>query len=209
MSRFRFPILLVAVALAAAAAGAWVASRVQPSAPPQLVAGTWLPQPRALPNIPLLDGSGSAFAAERMRGAPALMFFGFTHCPDICPTTLALLAQLRNSGALAQVNVLFVTVDPERDTPEIVGRYAAAFDESFIGLTGSTAAIQQLAEQLGVASARVELPGGGYTMDHSSTLFLFDAAARNVAVFTPPFDAQRLSDDLRVLAPHLTPSDPS
>lgn len=151
-----------------------------------------------------MDSRGQAFAAEQLRGSPSLVFFGFTHCPDVCPTTLALLAQMRKAGSLAGVRVLFVTIDPARDTPEAVGSYAAAFDPSFIGLTGEEQSIRDLARVLGVAMARVELPGGAYTMDHSSTLFLFNSAGENVAVFTPPFDTQRLAQDLQQLAPRLT-----
>ncbi len=157
-----------------------------------------------MPSLALTDSRGQAFDAAQLRGSPALMFFGFTHCPDVCPATLALLAQMRQAGSLAGVRVLFITVDPARDTPDAVGRYAAAFDSSFVGLTGSDESIRELARQLGVAVARVELAGGAYTMDHSSTLFLFDATGANVAVFTPPFDTQKLAQDLRQLAPRLT-----
>jgi protein SCO1/2 len=203
MSSARFPVVLAIVALAAAGAGAWLASRMQAEAPPALSAGTWLPQPRALPPFELLDATGAPFRSAQLRGQPSIVFFGFTHCPDICPTTLALLARVQKAAAIPGLRVVFVTIDPERDTPELVGRYARAFGEEVVGLTGSPAQIAALTQRFGVAAARVELPGGGYTMDHSSTLFLLDTAGRNVAVFTPPFEADRLTRDLRTLAARL------
>jgi protein SCO1 len=203
MASSRFPIVLVSVALLAAAAGAFVASRVSKDTEPTLISGTWLPQARAVLPFALVDGAGAAFDASRLAGAPSIMFFGFTHCPDICPNTLALLARAQRESALRELRIVFVTIDPERDTPQLVGNYARAFGEEFVGLTGPANEIERLTQQLGVAAARVDLPGGGYTMDHSSTLFLFDAAGRNVAVFTPPFDAAKLAQDLRAVAGRL------
>jgi protein SCO1/2 len=100
--------------------------------------------------------------------------------------------------------VLFVTVDPQRDTPTAMGLYVHAFDPDFIGLTGDPKAIEKMTAAFGVASLRVDLPGGDYTMDHSATVFLVDSSGRIVGVFTPPFDTRRLAQDLQVAAPHLT-----
>jgi protein SCO1 len=203
MTRSRFPIVLVSVALLAAAIGAWVASRVTKDGAPTLVSGTWLPQARTVAPFALVDGAGTPFDALRLKGAPSIVFFGFTHCPDVCPNTLSLLARAQSESALRDLRIVFVTIDPERDTPRLVGDYARAFGKSFVGLTGPASEIERLTQQLGVAAARVDLPGGAYTMDHSSTLFLFDAAGRNVAVFTPPFDAAKLVQDLRAVAERL------
>ena len=132
------------------------------------------------------------------------MFFGFTHCPDVCPTTLVKLAQVRRQAALpAGLRVVFVSVDPQRDTPAVLGPYVRAFDPQFIGLTGEPAALGELARRFGVAVNRVELPGGDYTMDHSAVIFLLDADARLVGLFTPPFNVTALAQDLRAVAPSL------
>jgi protein SCO1/2 len=104
------------------------------------------------------------------------------------------------------LQVLFVTVDPERDTPALLGRYVHAFDPDFVGLTGDPKAIQKMAAEFGVAVNRVDLPGGDYTMDHSAVVFLVDGRRQIVGVFTPPFEIQRFAEDLRRAAPHLKAS---
>src|SRR6185369_17693469 len=98
--------------------------------------------------------------------------------------------------------VLFVTVDPQRDTPALVGKYAHAFDPEFIGLTGDPKALEKMLAAFKVVALRVDLPGGDYTMDHSAAVFLVDANARVVGVFTPPFDTRRFAQDLKLAAPH-------
>lgn len=187
----------------AAAAGAWVATRSAGSATPTLQAGTWLPQRRALQNFALRDAVDRPFGPAQLAAAPSLLFFGFTQCPDVCPTTLALLARLRQEAALPKLRVIFFTVDPQRDTPEIMRRYVAAFDPQFIGVTGTVPAIDALTRDIGVAVKRVPLPGGGYTVDHSAALFLTDARGRIAAVFTPPFELAALRADLRAAWPAL------
>src|SRR5262249_22690943 len=145
----------------------------------------------------LIDAEGHPFSAADLAGPPSLVFFGFTHCPDVCPTTLAKLAQVRRAAQIPGLRVLFVSVDPERDTPAVVGKYAHAFDPDFIGLTGEPEAIQKVSAAFGVAALRVDLPGGDYTMDHSAAVFLIDTGGRIAAVFTPPFDTKRFAQDLR------------
>src|SRR5215467_8904873 len=148
--------------------------------------------------------AGFWIARELDRGAPTLVFFGFTHCPDVCPTTLLKLAQVRRHTAIAGLRVLFISVDPQRDTPPQLGQYVHAFDPQFQGLTGDPATIKRLAANFGVAMSRVELPGGDYTMDHSAVVFVLDDAARIVAIFTPPFDVAALGADLAHAAPRLS-----
>jgi protein SCO1 len=192
--------LLLAAALGAALAGFYLARQLDSPAP-RLASGTWLPVPRALPDFALVDGSGHPYTRAQLAGAPALVFFGFTHCPDVCPTTLLKLAQVHRQ--LPSLRVVFVSVDPERDTPPLVAQYAQAFDPSFVSLTGEPRAIAELARAFGVAVNRVELPGGDYTMDHSAVVFLLDPAGRMVALFTPPLEVAPLSADLRTLLPQL------
>jgi len=196
--------LLVAIAaLCAALAGFWLARELDSSAP-QLASGTWLAQPRTVADFQLTDHLGRPFTAHELQGKPSLVFFGFTHCPDVCPTTLVKLALVKKAAAIAGLQVLFVTVDPQRDTPTAVGMYVHAFDPDFIGLTGDPKAIEKMTAAFGVAALRVDLPGGDYTMDHSAAVFLVDASARIVGIFTPPFDTRSFAQDLHVAAPHLT-----
>ena len=195
--------LLVAIAaLTAALAGFWLARELDSSAP-QLASGTWLAQPRPVAAFQLVDPRGQPFTGHDLQGKPSLIFFGFTHCPDVCPTTLAKLRQIRKSAAVPGLQVVFVSIDPQRDTPQAVGVYAHAFDPDFIGLTGDPKSVDKVTAAFGVAAVRVDLPGGDYTMDHSAAVFLVDAAGRIVAVFTPPFDVSRFAKDLRIAAPHL------
>jgi protein SCO1/2 len=113
------------------------------------------------------------------------------------------LAAVKKSGALPDLRVLFVSVDPQRDTPAVLASYVHAFDPDFIGATGDAAEIARLAQKFGVAVARVDLPGGDYTMDHSAAVFLLDRRGEIVAVFTPPFEVAPLAADLRRVASRL------
>jgi protein SCO1/2 len=200
---YRYWISVAAIAVAAAIAGVYVARMMGQPANPSLESGTSLPQPRALAEFDLVDSHGKHASLAQFRGHPTLVFFGFTHCPDICPTTLAMLASVQKQVALPGLKVVFISVDPERDTPEQLGRYISSFGGDLIGLTGTAPEIVKTSRSFGVASSRVDLPGGDYTMDHSATVFALDSDARIVAVFTPPFSAAALVRDVAKLAPAL------
>ena len=202
MTSLRARWLLVFAALSASVAGFFLAHQLD-SRGPRLTSGTWLPQPKVVPQFTLTDTSGRTFTRSQLLGTPALVFFGFTHCPDVCPATLLQLAQIRKRVALAHLRVLFVSIDPQRDTPAVLGAYVHAFDPAFEGLTGSAQALAGVAAAFGVAVNRVELPGGDYTMDHSAVIFLTNDAAQIAAIFTPPFDVASVSADLERAAPYL------
>jgi protein SCO1 len=196
-------LLLVVAAACAALAGFWLACQLD-RASPQLASGTWLPRAKTVADFSLTDTRGRPFTRRELAGASTLVFFGFTHCPDVCPATLLKLAQLRKRAALARLRVVFVSVDPQRDTPPLLGTYVHAFDPQFEGLTGDSASIARMAADFGVAVNRVELPGGDYTVDHSAVVFLLDDAARIVAIFTPPFEVAGIGADLERAAPYLS-----
>src|SRR5438270_144000 len=177
MSKVRVRLLLAVAALAASVGGYWLAQQLD-RAGPRLTSGTWLPQPKAVRDFALTDTTGSSFTRASLVGAPSLVFFGFTRCPDVCPATLLELAQVRKAAALPTLRVVFVSVDPHRDTPALLGTYVHAFDPAFLGLTGAAQSIAPMAADFGVAVNRVELPGGDSTMDHSVVVFLLDARAR-------------------------------
>lgn len=197
-------VLLIVAALAAAVAGFYLARQLDRGSP-ALASGTWFPQARAIGDFDLLDSDGRPFTRQDLAGAPTLVFFGFTHCPDVCPTTLLKLAQVVKAAQVPKLRVLFVSIDPQRDTPQAVAQYVRAFDPGFRGLTGQPQAIKALEARFGVAVVRVELPGGDYTMDHSAVVFLLNDAAQIAALFTPPFEVKPFAADLRAAAPYLSP----
>jgi len=199
----RYWISVGAIAVAAALAGVYVARMLNQPAVASLEAGTSLPTPRVLAPFNLLDTHGAASTATTLRGHPTLVFFGFTHCPDVCPTTLALLTSVQKQVAVPNLKIALISVDPERDTPEELGKYISSFGGDLIGLTGSAPEIVNAMQSFGVAASRVDLPGGNYTMDHSATVFVLDTDARIVAVFTPPLSAAALTRDVARLAPVL------
>ena len=136
------------------------------------------------------------------RGKLVVLFFGFTHCPDICPTTLADMAGVMKAlGAdAARVQVLFVTVDPERDTAGLLAKYVPAFDASFLGLTGNPAAVQAAAKEFKIFYEK--RPGGApgaYTVDHSGQSYVLDAQGRLRLLVRHDRLAQDLAPDLRTL----------
>jgi protein SCO1/2 len=197
--------LIIVLLLLAAVTGALVARQALHSAAPvQLATGTLLSPPRELAMFSLVSHRGEPFGPEALEGHWTLMFFGFTHCPGVCPTTLATLVDVRKRVAEHEATqapeIVLVSVDPERDTPETMAAYVARFDPSVVGVTGPRAAIEQFAAGVGVAHQKVPMSGGDYMIDHSAFILLLDPAGRQAAVFSPPHSAERLTADyLRML----------
>ena len=135
----------------------------------------------------LTGSDGRPFASSRLVGKPAAIFFGFTHCPDVCPTTLARLAKLRRQLGKGDDGfaIVFITVDPERDKPVDVGRYAALFGTPVTGLTGSLADIERVKKQYGVHSEKAPQPGGDYSVNHTAAVFLIGRDGKFVATIAP------------------------
>jgi protein SCO1 len=198
MSRKRFVLLVGLMALAAALAG-YMVSRQLAHPLPQLASGTALPRPRVLGPFMLTDHAGRAFGNAGLAGHASLLFFGFTHCPDVCPTTLALIAQLKRDPALSGLQVLFVTVDPARDDTATMRAYVDAFGGNMIGLRGEDAALDPLLANLRAVRAIQPQAGGTYSVDHSANLYYLDTQGAWTVVFTPPFDSARLAADLKIL----------
>jgi protein SCO1/2 len=134
----------------------------------------------------LQDQNGKPFSDQDMKGRPYLVFFGFTHCPDICPTTLFDMSQvLKQLGPDAdRAGALFITIDPDRDTPAVIKDYLSSFDPHLRGLTGDQAAVDAAVKAYRVYAKKVPLEGGDYTMDHTAVVYLMD---KNGA-FVAPFD---------------------
>jgi protein SCO1 len=192
--------ILAAALLALLVAGAAIMVFARGAAGPQaLTAGAFDP-PHAAPELALRGSDGSEVTLARYRGKVVLLTFGFTHCAAVCPTTLATLAQARGSlgEAADQVQVIFVTVDPERDSAAHMRDYLAAFDRGFIGATGTPAALAQVREAYGVTATR-EGAGTDYAMAHTSSIFLIDRAGKLRAVMPFGHDAADFAHDLALL----------
>ena len=174
--------LWVAVGLAAVA-GIFIALRPPAALPPPIQ------QPMTNVGGPftLVGSDGRSFSSTQLKGKPFAIFFGFTHCPDVCPTTLARLAKLRRALGKGDDSfaILFVSVDPERDTPAEMGRYAALFGSPIVALSGSASQINQVKRSFGIYSAKVPQADGGYSVDHSAATFLMDRNGAFIATITP------------------------
>ena len=205
----KFSIMITAVALAAILAGVWLAviyrendARVM-LLPDRVM--TLFPDPKPLTAFALTNHQDRIFDLASLRGKWSFLFFGFTHCPDICPTTLAILARARDdiakSAAGAEdIQIVFISVDPNRDTASKLKQYVTHFHATFLGVTGDNAQIGNLAAQLGAAYQVAITPGlENYPVYHSTALFLVDPRARSHAVFTPPHDAEAISKRFKVL----------
>ncbi|HTV97046.1 MAG TPA: SCO family protein [Steroidobacteraceae bacterium] len=174
----------------------------------QLSTGTYLSPERSLPDFSLIDERGQSFRPSNLDGHWSLMFFGYTNCPDFCPTTLTTLAamekKLRAAGAAQRPQVVFISVDAKRDTPQQLAKYVPYFDPQFIGVTAKDQpTIEAVARQLGVAVAITPNADGSYTVDHSGAIFVVDPAGKIAAVLTGPFTADALQADFdRIVAVH-------
>ena len=193
----------VLVAAMAALAGMWLARQAsQP--PPALEHATVFPEARALPDFLLVDQHGKPFGRRQLAGQWSILFFGFTHCPDVCPGTLATLAAARRALAdlppAEQPAVVLVSVDPGRDTPASLAEYLGFFDPSFTGLSGQPGALELLTRELGVAVIIGEPDANGsYTVDHTAALFLVDPDGALAAVFGMPHTPEGIAHDYRLI----------
>jgi protein SCO1/2 len=154
---------------------------------PSLSVATRLDAPRALPPVALIDQDGNPFALDQLEGRPTLLFFGFTNCPDVCPLTLAVLAQasqsLRAEAAALAPAVLFVSVDADRDTPAQIKTYLERFDAGFIGATADENALAPLIAALGVSVHKERHGDASYNVVHNGTVYVLDADVRWTALF--------------------------
>lgn len=147
----------------------------------------------------LVDQDGRIVTDQDMKGRPFLVFFGFTHCPDICPTTLFEVSEIFTKlGRDAEhIGAFFVTVDPERDTPDKLKDYLSSFDPHVRGLSGTPAAIASMSKAYRVYAKKVSLKDGNYTMDHSALIYLMDKQGRFVAPFNIKRKPEAAAAELR------------
>lgn len=208
-------VLVVLIAVLAAGLGLWASQQLHgpaapaaPAAPalPATRAVTLLPTPRVLPAFALQQADGTALTPDTLKGHWTVVFLGFTHCPDVCPTTLAELAGAQKQWAAlpaaTRPRVLFVSADPERDTPQLVAQYAHAFHPDTLAATAPIPQLEAFARALSLVFMKVPGPSGDaadYSIDHSAAVVLLDPQARMAGVAQPPFDVKGIAADLETL----------
>ena len=202
--------LVILVCAFAAALGLWAGQQWfagRAGAGPQLQAVKLFPQPRELPAFSLQQSDRTQLVPGELKGHWTIVFLGFTHCPDICPTTLAELAQAQQQWATlpdpTRPRVLFVSVDPQRDSPDRIGEYAHAFHRDTLAATADIPALEGFARSLSLVFMKVPPEDGApvdqYSVDHSAALALLDPQGRMAGVIQPPLQPQAIAADLLLL----------
>ncbi|MBM4221952.1 MAG: SCO family protein [Gammaproteobacteria bacterium] len=202
-SKVSVALLLVTAALAGVLIGRLSFDQAAPPEAPQaveLAAGTALSPARPLPEFRLVREDGTVVGRDDFRGRWTLVFFGFTHCPELCPTTLAMLSGLREAlgaevAAAELPGVALVSADPERDTAPVLKAYLAGFGDGFRGYTGDPEAMREFATALGVPYRKMPMMGDDYMIDHSVAILLINPEAGLAALFQPPHDSTKLQAD--------------
>jgi len=198
-------IFIVTVAIIAMITGVWLSSKVLQEPVEPRVASI-LPA-SDLAEFSLLDQDGNAFGRDDFKGSWSLLFFGFTHCPDICPITLQVLVNARREMAAAGHDdlptIVLVSVDPERDTPEIMRQYVSNFGSDTVGITGSLDEVRKLTKGLGIYFEKAELDGDNYTVNHSAAVMVLNPEGRLQAIFSAPHSADNFAHDLPILMSNL------
>ena len=161
--------------------------------------GTVLPGGKALPEFSLQDDHGKPFALANLKGKWTLLFFGYTHCPDVCPTTLGTLKNAwdrlsQSAAGVKDLQVVFVSVDPERDSVEHLREYVDYFDPAFTAVTGSQDALMTLSRSVGAIYAATRADDkGNYLVDHTAAIFVIDPQGRFSALLSPPHAADTIA----------------
>jgi protein SCO1 len=188
--------ITIIIALIAFGSGIGIFSARQQRAqlPPPIQGMMW-PNPKSLQAFSTIDEDGEEFGLENLQGKWSFLFFGYTHCPDICPITLTVLDkiydQLESQQQQSDVQMIFVSVDPQRDTSEQLHSYVSYFNEEFRGLGGSLEQIQGLTKQLGIAYFHDQPTAtGDYMVDHSASIFLIDPQGEMIAIMSAPHKAE-------------------
>ena len=209
LNRTTFKVLLpvLAAILGLLVAWRWFGGDASPTRP-ALRAVTLFSPGRDIPPFSLRQSDGTPLVPGELRGHWTLVFLGFTHCPDVCPTTLAQLAGAQKQWAqlpeATRPRVLFVSVDPERDTPDAIGEYAHGFHRDTLAATADVPALESFAKALSMVFAKAPAPDGApadqYSMDHSASLAVLDPRGRLSGFITPPFDPRDIAADMTVLS---------
>jgi protein SCO1/2 len=162
--------------------------------------GSLIENPQPAPDFELTDQRGNSFPLSEQRGRLVLMFFGYTNCPDVCPLTLAEYREIKSQlgEQASQVEFVFITVDPERDTPARMNDYVSSFDPTFVGLSGEMADLEKVWSDYWVYRAKVETgSASGYAMDHTARMYLVDANGNLRLTYPYGFEVEKIVSDLR------------
>ena len=200
--RVSFPRAVFPAVAGIALAAGFLAGRWWPADPPRLEEATALfGEERPLPEFTLTDHNGDEYTRRDIGGGWTLLFFGYTHCPDVCPITLATLtatAETAKEIGTTSPRVVFVSVDPERDSPQHLNGYVSAFGDELLGVTGTHEELQKLAGPLGVFYARAGT-GDEYLVDHSAAVLLINPEGELQALFGPPHDPDTIARDFHAI----------
>ena len=209
LPKHALPIWLILIAAFAAGSGLWLGNRfLAAPAPPKFENAVLYLQPRAVPEFHLTQSNGQPLRLDDWRGHWNVVYFGYSNCPDVCPTTLATFKQvwkdlgkpdLGKPGLTDRVRFDFISVDPQRDTPDQLGKYVGFFSRDFIAATGSDEELTALTRALGLIYSRTTAANGNIEVDHSGSAVIIDPQGRLVGMFRPPFTAPALTADLATL----------
>jgi len=201
-TKIRRILFVVILGIVATAAGIWSANIIlDRQVNLKELQAMRFPVARQLAPFTLVDHNNEVFNETTLQQRWSFLFFGYTHCPDVCPVTLSVLNSVaqRLQDVEADIRFVFVSVDPERDTPEKLARFVSYFNKNFIGVTGTEQQIEQFTRELGIMHMRVavEENATGYLVDHTASVLLIDPDGRYHAVFSPPLSAGEISDNFR------------
>jgi protein SCO1/2 len=204
MSQRNF-IALILIAALAAAAGLWLGNRYFGApAQPALDSALLYPQARALPDFRLTQANGTPLTLADWHGHWNIVYFGYTACPDVCPTTLATLKsvwiELGKRGLQDKIRIDFISVDPERDTPEVLGKYVGFFSPDFIAATGSDEELTKITRALGLVYSRTKKDDGTIEVDHSGSAVIVNPQGQVAGIFRPPCAVKDVVNDMTTLA---------
>ena len=197
----KFTSALIAIAIIGSA---WFFMRELTGPITHLEHATVLPSPMDLPDFTLIDQDGNPFTRESLKGNWNLLFFGFTHCPDICPATMQLLVITRDKLAAQSLSesilprIILISVDPERDRPDVLKSYVSHFGKDIIGLTGGMSDLRKLAKQLGIFFQKSPTEND-YSVDHSTAVLVINPNAKFHALFSAPHNVDALVHDLPLI----------
>ncbi|MDE2257473.1 MAG: SCO family protein [Xanthomonadaceae bacterium] len=199
------PIWLIVTAAVAAAIGLWLGQRLFSAAqPPRLDNAVLYPAPRTIPEFHLTRADGRPLTLADWRGRWTVVYFGYTSCPDVCPTTLATFKQawkdLAARKLAGRIRFDFISVDPQRDTPEVLHKYVSYFDPDFVAATGPDSELTPLTRAMGLMYSRSTDANGTISVEHSGAAVIVDPQAREAGILRPPFAAKAIASDLVTLA---------
>ncbi len=197
-----FKNIFIAIVLGSAlAAGIFVAATL--SKPAELRSAFAVPSPQALPDFTLYDQHGNTVTADSFRGQWDMLFFGFTHCPDVCPTTLQILAnakrELENAEVESVPRIVLVSVDPERDTQALMGRYVDYFGAGNLGVRGDPDELAKLTTALGIYFEKIPTDDDNYNVNHTAAVLIVNPDGEFSALFSAPHEAANFVHDMPIL----------